>query len=129
MKLLEHLQAVIGLLVVVVAVVLGARRASGRARPSRPATTSNVFEVMDEVFSPARHSAALELRTQRQQGPVIPVPDDLLPPSHEGRYVVKRKDAPAPTDLRLGTSDTSAPAGDSGGCGTACLAPIPEPSS
>ena len=96
MKSLEQMQALIGVLVLVVVIFLFARRAFGRARGKRTTTTSNVFEVMDEVFSPARHSAALELRTQQQPGPVTPTPDDLLQPSRDGLYVVKRKPAPTP---------------------------------
>ena len=106
MKLLEQMQALVGVLVLAVVVFLCARRTWGRARGKRPTTTGNVFEVMDEVFSPARHTAAMELRSQQQQGPVTPVPEDWLPPSHDGLYVVKRK--PAPTDLSPNTIETSA---------------------
>lgn len=94
MHLLQQLQALIGVLVLVVFVFLFTRRVLGRARGKRVTATSNVFEVIDEVFSPARHAAAIDLRGQQQQGPVTPVPDDWLPPTHDGVYVVKRMNAP-----------------------------------
>lgn len=108
MKFLEQLQAVIGVLVLVVVAILYARRAFGRTRGKRVTTTSNVFAVMDEVFSPARHIAALERRSQHGQEPVTMVPDGWLPPTHDGLYVhVALK--PAPTDLPPSTRDTPAP--------------------
>ena len=109
MNWLEQMQALIGVLVLVVVVLLFTRRAFGRARGKRATTTSNVLEVMEEVFSPARHAAALELRSQQEKASVTPAPDDGLPPAHDGLYVVKRKDPPAPTDQPRRTRDSSAP--------------------
>lgn len=111
MQMLQQMQGLVGVLVVVVIAVLYARRALCRTRGKRPTTNGNVFEVMNEVFSPARHTSALELRTRQRQGPVSPVPDDLLPPTPDVRYVhAKRKGVPASTDLASsgapGTSDT-----------------------
>lgn len=108
MTLLGHMQALIGALVVLVAVVLFAQRALGRARGKRTATTGNVLEVMDEVFSPARHTAALELRSQQEQGPVTPVPDDWLPPVRDGLYIyVAHKEQAAPNHSPRSTGDTA----------------------
>lgn len=93
MKLLEQMQALLGVLVSVVVVFLYAQRAVGRTRGKRPTTTnSNLLEVMDEVFSPARHAAAMELRTQQQQGPITPVPE-WLPPRHDGQLTRESRDA------------------------------------
>jgi hypothetical protein len=75
MASLAQLQALLGLLVLVVAVVVLAQRTFGRARGKRPSINSDVLGVMDEVFSPARHTAALELRAQQEQGDVDRVPD------------------------------------------------------
>jgi HEAT repeat protein len=76
-KSLEQLQGLIGVLVFLV-VRLYAQRGLGRARGKRATTHSSVFEVMDEVFNPARHTATVELRAQHEQGPLTPVPDDWL---------------------------------------------------
>jgi hypothetical protein len=84
MESLGQMQALIGVLVLVVVVAVFSQRAYGRAHGRRPSTNSNVLEVMDEVFSPTRHTAALELRSQQEQGPVTPVPDDWLPPDRDG---------------------------------------------
>lgn len=102
MKALEQLQALLGLLVLLAVLVLGARRALGRRK--RATATSGVFDVIDEVFSPARHSAAVELRAQRHHGPVTPVPDGWQSTSLEGPYVVRRKANAAPADLTSGES-------------------------
>jgi len=56
MKSLEQLQALIGVLVLLVVVFVYARRAWGRTRNERLTTNSHVLDVMDEVFSPARHA-------------------------------------------------------------------------
>ena len=118
MKSLEGLQALIGVLVLVVVVFLYARRAIGPTRGKRTTTNSNVLEVMDEVFSPARHTAAIELRTRLQQGPVTPVPDDWLP-GPDGLHVhVKRKGAHGPTGLRHSTSPVLGPSVDFDTSGT-----------
>lgn len=77
MKALEQLQAVIGVAVLLVIVVIYAQRVFDRKRGKRTTTTSNPFEVMTEVFSPARHATIMELRSHQEQGPVTPVPDDL----------------------------------------------------
>ena len=78
MKLLQQMQALIGVLALIVVVTLYAQRALRRARRRRATTTSNAFEVIDEVFSPARHATTLELRARQQQGPITPAPDDWL---------------------------------------------------
>lgn len=78
MKALEQLQAVIGVLLLGVVVFVAVQRSMGRARRKRTTKNSNLFEVFDEVFSPARHTATSELRTHQDQGPVTPVPDPLL---------------------------------------------------
>lgn len=52
MKLLGQMHALIGILVLLVE-FLCARRAFGRSRRRQPTTNSSVFNVMDEVFSPA----------------------------------------------------------------------------
>jgi hypothetical protein len=77
MKALEQLQAVIGVAVLLVIVVICAQRAFGRRRGKRTSTTSNPLEVVTEAFSPARHATVMELRSHQGQGPVTPVPDDL----------------------------------------------------
>lgn len=97
LRSLQLIQALVGVLVLLVVVILFARRAFGRARGRETPRTGNVLEVMDEVFSPARHAAALELRSQQEQGPVTPVPDDWLPHDRDGLYVhvaSKRQAAP-----------------------------------
>ena len=76
MKALEQLQAVIAVAVLLVVVVICVQRAFGRERVRRTSMTSNPFEVMTELFSPARHATTMELRSQEEQGPVTPVPDD-----------------------------------------------------
>jgi hypothetical protein len=118
MPLLERMQALIGVLVLVVVAFLCVRRAWGRTRGKRPTTTGNVFAVMDELFSPARHSAAMELQDQRQQGPVTPVPEDRLPPNRIGRYVVTRNNAPTPKDPAPGTAESSTPSANTDASGT-----------
>ena len=75
MKALGYLQALIGVLVVAVVLVVLAQRILGRAR-RRGSTTGNALEVFDEVFSPARYNATVELREHEAQGPVTPAPDD-----------------------------------------------------
>jgi hypothetical protein len=108
MEQLGQLQALIGVLVLVVVVAVFSQRAFGRARGRRPSTNSNVLEVMDEVFSPTRHTAALELRSQQEQGSVTPVPDDWLPPDRDGldTHVADEKRA-APTHPPHSTGDTA----------------------
>lgn len=81
LKTLEVLQALVGSLVALVVVFILARRALARARGGSSPRAGNVMEVMDEVFSPARHVAALELRAQQEQGPTTPVPDEWPPRS------------------------------------------------
>ncbi len=76
LRTLELIQGLVGALVLLVIVVLCVRRAFGRARGRRAPRTSNVLEVMDEVFSPARYAATVELRAREEQGPVTPTPDD-----------------------------------------------------
>ena len=75
MKALGYLQALIGVLVLAVVLVVLVQRFLGRAR-RRGSTTGNALEVFDEVFSPARYSATVELREHEAQGPGTPVPDD-----------------------------------------------------
>jgi hypothetical protein len=76
LRTLELIQGLVGVLVLLVVVVLCVRRALGRGRDRRAPRTGNVLEVMDEVFSPARHVAALELRAREHQGPVTPANTD-----------------------------------------------------
>ena len=97
LRSLELIQALVGVLVFLVIVILGTRRAFGRTLGLGTSRTSNVLEVMDEVFSPARHLAALELRAQQERGPVTPVPDDWAPHDRDGLNVhgaFKRPAAP-----------------------------------
>lgn len=112
MTLLGQLQALIGLLVLVVGIVLCARRTWGRSQAKRRTAAGNVFAVIDEVFSPARHSAARELRSQQQRGAVTPVPEGL-PPGRRARYVVNRTNVPAPTHQTPGTKGSPPSAADS----------------
>ena len=97
LRSLELIQVLVGVLVLLVIVILGARRVFGRPRGLGTSRTGNVLEVMDEVFSPARHLAALELRAQQESGPVTPVPDDWAPHDRDGLNVhgaSQRPDAP-----------------------------------
>lgn len=93
MKALGQLQAVIGLLVLVVLMTLCAQRAFGSRRGSRRTTHGNPLEVMDEVFAPARHNAVTELRAQQNRGPVTPVPDDD-PTTHTSSIQPRTADEP-----------------------------------
>jgi hypothetical protein len=79
MTVLGQLQALIGALVIIVLIVLAARKTMFRGPRRRPRTTHNVLGVMDEVFAPARHDATVELRSRDEQGAVTPSPDDLPP--------------------------------------------------
>jgi len=67
------LQALLGLLLVAVLLAACARRlfVSGRRRrrtAPRSALPGGVFDVVDEVFSPARHQARLDLASRENEG-------------------------------------------------------------
>lgn len=89
MSFLGALQAVVGLLVLAALVVLFARSA---LRPgNQPTSTAgDVFNVVEEVFSPARHQTRLELRAREEMGPVTPTPDDWLPKNRTDSVRIRR---------------------------------------
>lgn len=88
------LQGLIGVLLVgAIAVVCLQRVVLRRSSRSRATGGGNAFAALDELFSPARHVAAIELQAQEDRGPVTPVPDGGLPQTRDGSYVIRKRRA------------------------------------